>query len=239
MTPVASFTAVRYSPARALLGAAHMATQPPLLRRVPGLRFARLMGTGAGIGFSAVPDLRTWALLAAWDTVEDWERFRRGSEVMRQYERRGEEVYSLLLRPTAAHGRWSGAEPFGGVDAAEDASARGEPVVVLTRAAIRLRRALRFWSRVDPVDRTLRGHPDLLLSFGAGEAPWLRQATLSVWRSRAAMEEWAYRSPEHRETIRRTRAEGWYAEELFARFRLLGSYGTLDGRDPLESLLGD
>ena len=230
---VASFTAVRYSPAGAVLGAAHMATQQPLLRKVPGLRFFRLLGTGSGIGFSSRPDFRTWALFAAWEGEEAWERFREGSRVMHQYEQRGREVYSLLLQPTSAHGRWGGVDPFGELPKEARRSDGAEPVVVLTRATIRLRRALRFWSRVEPVDRTLRGHPDLRLTFGVGEVPYLRQATLSVWRSRRAMEEWAYRNPEHRDTIRRTREEGWYAEELFARFRLLRTYGRLDGRDPL------
>ena len=234
MTPLATFSAVRYAGARQLLGAMHMATHRPRLRAVPGLRFARLMGSGSGIGFSARPDPSTWALFAAWDSPDDWARFRDGSVVMRQYRERGEEVYSLLLQPVAAHGRWDGTEPFGSPSAPPLAPA--EPVVVLTRAAIRLRRLHRFWRQVGPVDGTLRDNPDLLLSFGVGEAPWIRQATLSVWRSAAAMREWAYSTPRHAEVVRRTRDEGWYSEELFARFRLTGCEGRIRGADPLHAL---
>lgn len=233
-TPVvASFTAVRYSARRAAWGALHMASQRPLLRSVPGLRFAQLLGTGSGIGFSRVPDPRTWALFAVWDRMEAWDAFRVHSTVMRQYARRGEERYSLLMQPLSSHGRWGGMEPFGDLgpaDARHDAP--GEPIVVLTRATIRWRRLARFWSAVDPVSATLTHHPDLLLTFGAGEEPFRKQATLSVWRSAAAMRQWAY-TARHADVVRRTRAEGWYAEELFARLRLLGSYGTLCGTDPL------
>ena len=237
MSLLATFTAVRYAPARAAWGALHMATQRPLLARTPGLRFARLMGTGAGIGFSAVPDPRTWALFAVWEDAAAWEAFHARSAVMRQYRERGQEAYTLLLRPLSAHGRWGGEEPFGALPA-EGAPPADEPVAVLTRASIRLSRAHRFWSRVDPVDRTLRGNPDLLLAFGAGEVPWLKQATVSVWRSAAAMRAWAYRTHDHADVVRRTRAEGWYGEELFARFRLAGTRGTLRGADPLAELQG-
>lgn len=236
MSTVAVLTVVRYRASRAALGAWHMAAQRPLLARVPGLRFARLMGTGRGIGFSAVPDLRTWALFTVWDDAEAWERFAAESRVMRQYRARGDEVYSILLSPLSAHGRWGGEEPFP-LPAGPERVDPAAPVVVLTRATIRPSRALRFWSRVAPVDATLRGNPDLVLTFGVGEAPYLMQATLSVWRSAAAMKAWAYGSAAHAETVRRTHAEGWYSEELFARFRLLGTRGTWHGREPLRELL--
>lgn len=232
MSAVATLTVVRYRPGKAVLGAWHMAAQRPLLARAPGLRFARLLGTGRGIGFSAVPDLCTWALFAVWEDAAAWERFAAESRVMRQYRARGEEVYTLLLAPLSAHGRWGGQEIFPLQDPPERPDPAA-PVVVLTRATIRPSRALRFWSRVAPVDATLRGHPDLLLSFGAGEVPYLKQATLSVWRSAAAMRAWST-TPAHAETVRLTRAENWYSEELFARFRLIRTLGTWHGSDPLR-----
>jgi heme-degrading monooxygenase HmoA len=234
--PVASLTLTRYAGWRAVAGAFHMASQRRPLSREPGLRFFKLVGTGSGIGFSRVPDLALWGLFAVWERTADWERFRSASRVMRQYEARGEEIYSLLLRPLAAHGRWDGVEPFGAVVPERGARDADAPVVVLTRASIRLARQLRFWDAVPRVDATLQGHPDLLLTFGVGELPYLRQATLSVWRSARAMQAWAYGSPQHAEVVRRTRDEAWYAEDLFARFQLLRRYGTFHGADPLEGI---
>ena len=231
MTPLTTFTAVRYAPRNAFWGALHMATQRLPLMRQPGLRFWKLVGMGSGIGFSAKPDPLMWGLLAVWDSAADWERFRDSGRTMRQYRSRGDESYTLLLQPTSGHGRWAGVEPFSTARAHREYP--DEQVVVLTRATLRLRRAFRFWSWVGPVEQELRTAPDLLLSFGIGEAPWVRQATLSVWKSTEAMQRFAYGSAAHREVIRRTRDEGWYAEELFARFRLLGTEGTLHGRDPL------
>jgi hypothetical protein len=49
----------------------------------------------------------------------------------------------------------------------------------------------------------------------------------------AAMQQYAYRDVRHREVIQLTRREGWYGEELFARFQVVKSAGTVDGRNPL------
>jgi heme-degrading monooxygenase HmoA len=58
------------------------------------------------------------------------------------------------------------------------------------------------------------------------------QGTFSLWESGAAVREFA-RGEAHAEVVARTEPERWYAEELFARFDVVGTAGTLDGRDPL------
>jgi len=230
--PVATFTITRFAGPRVLLGALQMATHRGALRRTPGLRFSRLLGSGSGIGFSIRPDLRLWGLFAVWDSEEDWCRFRAGSAVMRQRRRFGEETYSLVLEPVSAHGRWGGVDPFHGLASTpkEDAD---RPVVALTRASIRPTRQAAFWRAVPGVDATLRDNPDLLFTFGFGEVPLARQGTLSVWRSAAAVRRWAYEGAAHAEVVRRTREERWYSEDLFARFRLRSTEGTFLGTDPL------
>ena len=44
---------------------------------------------------------------------------------------------------------------------------------------------------------------------------------MSVWRSAADVVRFAYRRPVHAAVVARTAEVGWYAEELFARFRVL------------------
>ena len=114
----------------------------------------------------------------------------------------------------------------------------GGPVAVLTRASIRWWKTPRFWQLRGPHQRGAwpRWPPCVALAIGLGELPVVRQATFSVWESAQAMQDYAYRDARHREVIQLTRRENWYAEELFARFGVLRSTGTLDGRDPLAGL---
>ncbi len=212
---------------------ARMALDRRRLRSTPGLAFWKLLGTGDGRTFDLRDaDLRTWGLLAVWAADAAADRFERCSPVAAGWAGLAQERWRVTLRPVSAHGSWSGRQPFGSL---APAGAPG-PVAAITRARLRLRRAPGFWRAVPPVTADLARHPGLLLSVGIGEAPVGLQGTFSLWSDSAALRRFAYRGEAHRSVIRRTTTEGWYAEELFARFAVLGSSGTIFGGDPLAGV---
>jgi hypothetical protein len=206
-----------------------MATDRVRLRGTPGLRFAKLLGTGSGRTFTVRDaDPLRWGLLAVWDDDAAADAFDRGP-LPGAWRRLADETWVARLEPLATRGLWSGREPFG---RPEPRPWRG-PVAAVTRARLVLRRAARFWAAVPPVSADLRETPGLRLALGIGEAPVGLQGTFSVWDSTAALNAFAYRRAPHVEVVGRTQREGWYAEELFARFAVRGTSGTVDGVDPL------
>ncbi|MGY1710655.1 monooxygenase [Geodermatophilus sp. SYSU D00758] len=217
-------------PTRAVPGALlRMAADRRALRRTPGLRFAKLLGTGSGRTFTlSDTDPRRWALLAVWDDARAAERFARGP-VPGRWRRLADEEWSVRLRPLTARGLWSRQEPFG-----RPWPQRWDgPVAAVTRARLVPRKALSFWRAVPPVSADLHASPGLRLAIGIGEAPLGLQGTFSLWDSAAALGAFAHRRAPHREVVARTAREGWYAEELFARLGVLDAEGTIGGRDPL------
>ncbi len=198
------------------------------VRRTPGLRFAKLLGTGDGRTFTVRDaDPLRWGLLATWTDPAAADALD-GSPVLRGWERDAVEACRLDLRPVAARGTWSGRAPFG-----DPVPVRTDgPVAALTRARLRARSAPSFWRSVPPVSADLRERPGLRAAVGIGEAPVGLQGTFSLWDSAAALKDFA-RAEAHAAVVARTEPERWYAEELFARFAVVGARGTLDGRDPL------
>lgn len=205
-----------------------MARDRAALARVPGLRFARLLGTGDGSTFTVRgADPRHWALVCAWDepgAATDFEL----APIMRAWRHIATERLSVRLRPLASRGRWSGVRPFG-EPVPRPVSG---PVASLTRARIRPGRALAFWRSVPPVATDLARVDGLRLALAMGEAPIGWQGTFSLWDSGAALTEFAHRRVAHASVVRRTAEERWYAEELFARFEVIDVEGTYAGRTP-------
>jgi len=205
---------------RALL---HMGRDRARLRRTPGVRFGKMLGTGDGQTFTVRDaDPLRWAMLTTWASPGD-------NPVAQSWEAFAQETYRVDLRPLVSRGRWSGRAPFG-----EPTPTRYDgPVAAITRARLRTTKAAGFWRAVPAVSADLRTHPGLRAAVGIGEAPVGLQGTFSLWESLAALRGFAHRSAAHVEVIGRTDTERWYAEELFARFAVLGTSGTLDGWDPL------
>jgi hypothetical protein len=176
--------------------------------------FAKLLGTARRSDFGvAAADLTRWAALVV---SEDGARPRMRGAIS---------SCTLTLEPITSRGTWAGTSPFSlhrpanlhrPVNTDEDL-----PIAVLTRARLKPTQAVAFWRAIDPVAKALPEAEGLHCAFGVGEAPVGFQGTVSVWRSQADVVRFAYRRPEHAAVVERTARQGWYAEELFARFRVL------------------
>ncbi|MEM1216103.1 MAG: hypothetical protein AAGJ82_10480 [Bacteroidota bacterium] len=207
---------------------------PVLFRNIPGLKLVKMLGSGAGNGFSIRPNLGVYALLQQWETAADAQRYFAENAWWQRVRQRTEEQCTFYLRTAVVHGQWGGQQPFTPT-VAYDVQA---PVAVITRATIKTRHLLGFWRYVPRVSAHVKDRPGQLLSIGVGEWPLFMQATFSIWTSSQAMMDYAYQQPFHREVVQKTRELGWYKEELFARFLPYASEGTWEGKSfslPLES----
>jgi hypothetical protein len=233
---VASFHLVRERRGRALAALARLGTDRLRLARDGGPVFWRVLGTGRGSDTSVGVDPRRTALFALWDDDEALDGFLARSPIARRW-RYADEAYTVRLRRVGGRGTWRGVEILEGMadvtDGDADADTEPEPVAVLTRATVRARHWPAFVGAGRRVSAEVAAAPGLLAVVGIGEAPIGRQATFSLWRSTADAHAFAYGRPAHLDAVRRTRAERWYGEQLFARFQPYGSAGTWDGRDPL------
>ena len=182
------------------------------------------MGSGKNGSFDKNPDWQQWAILQVGDLSADTLNTKDQLSSLL-----GKFIYSYLklfrctsttyiLQPLEGHGLWSKQEPFGPLPRKTDYEGR---IAVLTRAAIRTKKLKRFWSHVDAVAQRMAGANGFIQSYGIGELPYIRQATFSIWESKEAMRQFAYKMPEHADVVRKTHVEKWYSEELFVRFKIV------------------
>lgn len=204
-----------------------MARQRRSMRKLPGLTFYKLMGTGSGKTFTVRDaDLNHWCVLSVWKTQEDSLAYLT-SKPARQWRKIALTEANIELEPLSAKGTWAKKTPF------------GNPVpekwdgltAALTRASIKPRWWREFWRSVPPVSADLNSTAGLITSLGIGEAPIGLQGTFSIWETNESITAFSSKQKPHAAVIARTHETGWYSEELFARFKVKKLSGTFAGLD--------
>ena len=206
------------------------------------ISFYKLMGCGKNGTFDKNPDWQQWGILSVQNTSPDINNLNTEKVIQNIY---GDfisqwikyfncETWTIFLEPIEGHGKWDGQEPFGELPKQSDYDGI---IATLTRATIRLNKLKSFWKNVAGVANEMAGAQGFISSVGIGEVPYIKQATFSIWQSKEAMKQFAYKMHQHKEVIQKTRKEKWYSEDMFVRFKPLKSLGTIKGVDPLEGKL--
>ena len=198
-----------------------MASNKIQLKRLSGVTFIKLLGTGKGESFTPKDaDPFRWGMLLTINEnqIDALDK----SFVVKGWRKICTSEYRVILKPISSHGLWSGKQPF-----SLDKFEWNGKIAAVTRARIVWRKNIMFWRAVPPVTESLHQSPGLLKAIGIGEAPLGLQGTFSVWKDAASLRDFAYKGRAHSEAIQATSANRWYSEELFARFAVIEERGML------------
>lgn len=194
------------------------------LPRARGLRFAKVLGSGARGGFGLRPSGSIIGLFCLFDDAGCVEAFRRPHGPLQPWFDHAQECFSVALRAYSARGSWAGH----GLSVSSPVPPEG-PIASLTRASIRPARAVAFWRMQPPAEHALATARGCRLAVGLGEAPVLRQATFSIWDDVSSMDRFA-RAGAHRDAIEAARARDFFSESMFVRFVVQAPRGSWQGR---------
>lgn len=193
----------------------------PYLNNTPGLNFYKLLGSGQD-GFKPQPDWSVYALLQVWNSQKQAEQFFKTSILIKKYKKHSSSMCHIFMKAIAAHGLWSGKQPFVSRNTNAD---NNSPVAIITRASIKTSRLRKFWSYVPKTQKAIKDAQGLIYTKGFGEMPIWEMATFSLWENINFAKQYAYKTPEHQKAIKMTRQYNWYKEELFSRFHVYATIG--------------
>ena len=179
--------------------------------------FYKLLGTGAGEGFSLVPDFSTYAVLAVWNYYENAKKFIERSDYSKLISEKAYSRNDFFLKTIQSQGLWNNKNPFNKNTVDLD---KNKKIGIITRGKIRLIKQLDFWLNVPKASNAIKNAKGVEFYKGIGELPLMEQATFSVWKNFDAVKKFAYNSRAHSEIIKKTRKRNWYSEDLFARFMI-------------------
>ena len=195
------------------------------------ISFYKLMGCGKNGTFDKTPDLQQWAILTLGNEQSVVDKTQKeilntlyGGFIAGWLGLFGVKTITYLLDPIEGHGLWDNKKVFGELPMKSDYEGK---IVILTRATIRLSKLKSFWKNVDSIASQMSTAKGFIISYGIGEIPWVKQATVSIWESKEDMKNFAYKMHSHAEVIKKTRQEKWYSEDMFVRFKIKEIAGKL------------
>ena len=202
-----------------------LASGPPNARAHPGLRFAKVMGSGHEGGFTLRPSATHQGLVAVFDHLGAALNFVTSPYVL-DARKRARESWVGMMTVDSSRGQWDGVEwsptlaSQGRMDSGTEPQADPARMAVLTRASIRPAKAMAFWRHAPAAQAGLNQAQGCQIAMGLGEAPLVRQCTFSLWENRADMIRYAHDGA-HQTAIESAHRYGFFNESLFVRMRLL------------------
>ena len=208
-----------------LWGAARFVVSRFALSNIPGLQFSKMLGCGYDGGFGLRPSLSRQGLFLVFDQVQQAHEFLDNSPIVKQYQQHCKELLTIVLNPYSVKGSWSGMR----LNPTQSAPAADHAIATLTRASIRPRRMFSFWRLAPATHDALFAASGCLLAIGVGEAPFVRQATISLWENTAAMNQYAQQGA-HLAAIKAAYQEDYFSESMFVRFVAQDIKGVYKGK---------
>ncbi|WP_108468537.1 spheroidene monooxygenase [Polynucleobacter difficilis] len=194
------------------------------LRKIPGLQFFKVLGSGFEGGFSTKPSFHKQGLFCVFDSEQHAKQFRTQSALVQSYLKHSREFFAVSLNAFSTRGSWANTQ----LDVTANAPVSG-PIASLTRASIKPLKANAFWKNAQPAEVSINQSEGVILSAGLGEAPYLRQATFTIWEDETALNAYAQQGA-HLAAIKAAYGQQYFSESMFTRFTPSEMEGTWRGK---------
>lgn len=197
------------------------------LKKIKQISFFKLFGSGTGEGFTPYPNTSVYAILSVWNNLGEAENNIKEREIFENYRTHSMENWTVFLSPISSRGYWDKTNPF--KPNKYEIEIKDNMLAALTRATIKPKIMLKFWSKVPAISRVIGNDKNVLFKMGLGEIPWFHQVTFSIWPNAETMSDFARKDGPHAKAIQSVREGNWFSEELYARFEVKKAIGKWSG----------
>lgn len=198
------------------------------LKKIKQISFFKLFGSGIGEGFTPYPNTSVYAILSVWNNLGEAENNIEERQIYENYRTHSIENWTVFLSPISSKGYWDKTNPF--KPNKNEFKKKDHMLAALTRATIKPKIMLKFWSKVPAISKVIGNDKNVLFKMGLGEIPWFHQVTFSIWPNAKTMADFARKDGPHAKAIKSVREGNWFSEELYARFEVKKAIGKWCGK---------